>query len=56
MPVLYEHPFALYCQKALVAFNELGVEYSVLEERRDFDRSDLAKLMGPGIDPGPAGR
>ena len=25
MLTLYEHPFALYCQKVLVALNELGV-------------------------------
>jgi glutathione S-transferase len=51
MLVLYEHPFALYCQKALVAFNELGVAYSVLEEQRDFGRADLAKLWPPASIP-----
>jgi glutathione S-transferase len=49
--VLYEHPFALYCQKVLVALNELGVAYDVLEEQRDFDRADLAKLWPPASIP-----
>lgn len=35
MLVLYEHPFALYCQKVLIALHELGVDYEVLEEQRD---------------------
>jgi glutathione S-transferase len=48
---LYEHPFALYCQKVLIAFNELGVAYDVLEEQRDFDRADLAKLWPPASIP-----
>jgi hypothetical protein len=30
---LYAHPLALYCQKVLVAPNELGVAYEVLEEQ-----------------------
>jgi glutathione S-transferase len=51
MLILYEHPFALYCQKVLIAFNELGVAYDVLEEQRDFDRADLAKLWPPGSIP-----
>jgi glutathione S-transferase len=51
MLVLYEHPFALYCQKVLVALNELGVAYDVLEEQRDFDRADLAKLWPPASIP-----
>ena len=38
MLTLYEHPFALYCQKVLVALNEPGAAYDVLEEQRDFDR------------------
>jgi glutathione S-transferase len=48
---LYEHPFALYCQKVLVALNELGVAYNVLEEQRDFDRAELAKLWPPASIP-----
>src|SRR6201990_1682490 len=44
---LYEHPFALYCQKVLIAFGELGVAYDVMEEQRDFDRAALAELWPP---------
>lgn len=51
MLILYEHPFALYCQKVLVALNELDVAYDVLEEQRDFDRGDLAKLWPPASIP-----
>jgi glutathione S-transferase len=51
MLTLYEHPFALYCQKVLIAFNELGVAYEVLEEQRDFDRADLARLWPPASIP-----
>jgi glutathione S-transferase len=51
MLTLYEHPFALYCQKVLVALNELGVEYEVLEEQRDFERADLARLWPPASIP-----
>jgi glutathione S-transferase len=48
---LYEHPFALYCQKVLVALNEQGVAYDVLEEQRDFDRAELAELWPPASIP-----
>jgi glutathione S-transferase len=51
MLTLYEHPFALYCQKVLIAFNELGVDYEVLEEQRDFDRAELAELWPPASIP-----
>jgi glutathione S-transferase len=51
MVTLYEHPFALYCQKVLIALNELGVAYDVLEEQRDFDRADLAELWPPASIP-----
>ena len=51
MLILYEHPFALYCQKVLVALNELGVAYEVLEEQRDFDRAQLAQLWPPASIP-----
>lgn len=51
MLTLYEHPFALYCQKVLIALNELGVAYDVLEEQRDFDRADLAALWPPASIP-----
>jgi glutathione S-transferase len=47
MLTLYEHPFALYCQKVVIALNELGVTYGVLEEQRDFDRAELAALWPP---------
>ncbi len=51
MLTLYEHPFALYCQKVLMALNELGVDYDVLEEQRDFDRADLARVWPPASIP-----
>jgi glutathione S-transferase len=51
MLTLYEHPFALYCQKVLVALNELGVAYDVLEEQHDFDRAQLAALWPPASIP-----
>jgi len=49
MLIVYEHPFALYCQKVLVALNELGVRYDALVEQRDFNRADLAKLWPPAL-------
>src|ERR1700733_1868333 len=51
MLTLYEHPFALYCQKVLIALNELGVAYDVREEQRDFPRADLAELWPPASIP-----
>jgi glutathione S-transferase len=51
MLTLYEHPFALYCQKVLVALNEQAVAYEVLEEQRDFDRAELAELWPPATIP-----
>ena len=51
MLTLYEHPFALYCQKVLVALNEQGAAYDVLEEQRDFDRAELAELWPPATIP-----
>jgi len=51
MITLYEHPFALYCQKVLIALNEQGVQYFVLEEQRDFDRAELAELWPPASIP-----
>ena len=51
MLTLYEHPFALYCQKVLVALNEHGVAYEILEEQRDFDRAQLAELWPPASVP-----
>jgi glutathione S-transferase len=49
--ILYEHPFALYCQKVLVALNEQDAAYDVLEEQRDFDRAELAELWPPASIP-----
>ena len=51
MLTLYEHPFALYCQKVLIALDELGVAYDILEEQRDFDRAQLAELWPPASIP-----
>src|ERR1700690_748477 len=51
MLTLYEHPFALYCQKVLVALGEHGIAYDVLEEQRDFDRAELAELWPPASIP-----
>ena len=51
MLTLYEHPFALYCQKVLIALNELGVASDVKEEQRDFDRAELAQLWPPASIP-----
>jgi glutathione S-transferase len=51
MLTLYEHPFALYCQKVVMALNEVGAAYDVLEEQRDFDRADLAQLWPPASIP-----
>jgi glutathione S-transferase len=51
MLILYEHPFALYCQKVLIALDELGAAYDVREEQRDFDRSELAELWPPASIP-----
>jgi glutathione S-transferase len=48
---LYSHPFALYCQKVIVALEELGVPYERLEEQRDFDREQLAELWPPASIP-----
>jgi glutathione S-transferase len=51
MLTLYEHPFALYCQKVLIALGEQGVPYDVLEEQRDFERAELAELWPPASIP-----
>lgn len=51
MLILYEHPFALYCQKVLIALNEIGVAYDVRQEQRDFDRAELAELWPPASIP-----
>ena len=51
MLTLYGHPFALYCQKVLIALEEEGIAYDVLEEQRDFDRAELATLWPPASIP-----
>jgi glutathione S-transferase len=51
MLTLYEHPFALYCQKVLIALYELGLPFEVREEQRDFDRAALAALWPPASIP-----
>jgi glutathione S-transferase len=51
MLTLYAHPFALYCQKVLIALDELGVDYELKEEGRDFDRAQLAALWPPASIP-----
>jgi glutathione S-transferase len=51
MLTLYEHPFALYCQKVVIALREQDVAYDVLEEQRDFDRAQLAELWPPASIP-----
>jgi glutathione S-transferase len=45
MPLtLYEHPFALYCQKVIVALHERGLAFEAKVESADFTREDLAEL------------
>lgn len=51
MLTLFEHPFALYCQKVLIALNEHGATYEVMEEQRDFDHAELAELWAPASIP-----
>jgi glutathione S-transferase len=41
---LYEHPFALYCQKVIVALRERELEFDVKVENEDFTRAELAEL------------
>src|SRR5579875_3725028 len=48
---LYAHPFALYCQKVMIALSELGVAYRLMEEQRDFERAELAELWPPASMP-----
>src|SRR4051794_40252134 len=42
--VLFEHPFASYCQKPLIALHELGLPF---EARVVTDRTELAALWPP---------
>lgn len=51
MLTLYSHPFALYCQKVLIALYELELPFEVREEQRDFDRAQLAALWPPASIP-----
>jgi glutathione S-transferase len=51
MLTVYQHPFALYCQKVLIALDELGVAYETREEQRDFDRAELAAVWPPASIP-----
>lgn len=44
-PVLYEHPFAAYCWKALIAFYECGVDFErAFVDGTDEARAELAEL------------
>ncbi len=42
--LLYEHPFALYCQKVLIALHERRLPFEALIEQEDFTREELAEL------------
>lgn len=46
--VLHEHPFALYCWKALIALYERGVAF---EARMEDDRSEITALWPPASIP-----
>ena len=46
--VLYEHPFALYCWKPLIALYERGISFAVAMEG---DRSEIAALWPPASIP-----
>jgi glutathione S-transferase len=41
---LYEHPFALYCQKVIFALRERQLEFDVKVENEDFTREELREL------------
>lgn len=45
--VLYEHPFASYCWKALIALHERGVEFEPRLVLDEADRAELAALWPP---------
>lgn len=40
-----------YCQKVVIARGEIGLDYDVREEQRDFDRTELAKMWPPASIP-----
>jgi glutathione S-transferase len=41
---LFEHPFALFCQKVLIALYERGLPFTRAIENEDFTREELAAL------------
>jgi glutathione S-transferase len=41
---LYEHPFALYCQKVIIALRERELDFEAKVENEDFTREELADL------------
>ena len=45
--VLYEHPFASYCQKVLIALYELGVPFEPRIVEGEAGRAELARLWPP---------
>jgi glutathione S-transferase len=49
--VLYEHPFASYCQKALIALYELGLPFRAHLVEGDEGRDELAALWPPASIP-----
>ena len=55
MLTLYEHPFALYCQKVLIALNELGVAYDGAGGAARLRPRRAGRAVAARVDPG-AGR
>jgi glutathione S-transferase len=45
--VLYQHPFASYCQKALIALYELGLPFETYLVEGEEGRAELARLWPP---------
>jgi glutathione S-transferase len=41
---LFEHPFALYCQKVLIALYERGLAFDAVIEHDEISREELAQL------------
>jgi glutathione S-transferase len=50
--VLHQHPFASYCQKALVALYELDVPFTLLESTTIIEYLDDVAAGGPKLIPG----
>jgi glutathione S-transferase len=48
---LYEHPFALFCQKVLIALYEREIAFEPVIEQADFSRAELAELWPPASIP-----